>query len=169
MPQLYTSKKPLTLVFPIDWENKKILLGMKKRGFGVNKINGFGGKLEPGETVEQAAYRELLEESMVEAQNMIKVGLNMFTFEGDSVGLEVHVYLTTDYRGEPQETNEMRPEWYDFDKIPFEQMWTDDAYWLPKVLNHEKFVAQYHFAQDQTTILSETFNLVDTVPDDYEQ
>ena len=35
----------------------KLLLGYKKRGFGTGKINGFGGKVEQGETIMAAAIR----------------------------------------------------------------------------------------------------------------
>lgn len=54
--------KPTTLVFPIDEQNR-ILLGRKKRGFGANKYNGFGGKLDDGESFRACAIRELFEES----------------------------------------------------------------------------------------------------------
>jgi len=37
-----------------------VLLGLKKRGFGKGKWNGFGGKVEEGETIAQAAMRYLL-------------------------------------------------------------------------------------------------------------
>ena len=40
----------------------KLLLGLKKRGFGLGKINGIGGKVEEGESVEAAAVRETFEE-----------------------------------------------------------------------------------------------------------
>ena len=40
--------KPLSLVFVIDEKNEKVLLGRKKRGFGMGKWNGFGGKMDPG-------------------------------------------------------------------------------------------------------------------------
>ena len=53
--------KIVTLVFVHD--NQKVLLGYKKRGFGAGRWNGFGGKVETGETLEQAARRELKEES----------------------------------------------------------------------------------------------------------
>lgn len=37
----------------------QLLLGYKKRGFGKDMYNGFGGKVEPGESVSEAAHREL--------------------------------------------------------------------------------------------------------------
>ena len=55
-----TPKKLLTLVFLREGE--KVLLGMKKRGFGEGKWNGFGGKVEAGETIIEAAAREVKEE-----------------------------------------------------------------------------------------------------------
>ena len=36
--------------------------------------------------------------------------------------------------GEPRESEEMRPQWYRIDKLPFENMWIDDPHWLPIVL-----------------------------------
>lgn len=49
------AKKLLTLVF--IQEQTRILLGLKKRGFGQGLWNGFGGKVEKGETIEKAALR----------------------------------------------------------------------------------------------------------------
>ena len=40
----------------------EILLARKKRGFGVGKWNGAGGKPEPGEPIERTAIRETEEE-----------------------------------------------------------------------------------------------------------
>ena len=47
--------KQYTLVLVI--EGNKILLGLKKRGFGVGWWNGFGGKINNEETIEEAAKR----------------------------------------------------------------------------------------------------------------
>lgn len=47
--------KLFTLV--MVWKESQILLGLKKRGFGVGKWNGFGGKIEAVETVMHAAAR----------------------------------------------------------------------------------------------------------------
>jgi 8-oxo-dGTP diphosphatase/2-hydroxy-dATP diphosphatase len=50
-------RKLYTLIFVTDFKNEKILLGLKKRGFGVNKWNGLGGKVEPGESIIYGAKR----------------------------------------------------------------------------------------------------------------
>ena len=50
-----------SLIYPIN-ENGEILLGKKKRGMGVQKWNGFGGKVKEGETMRECAVRELYEE-----------------------------------------------------------------------------------------------------------
>ena len=49
------ARKVLTLAFIRDGD--QLLLGMKKRGFGAGKWNGFGGKVDPGETILQGAAR----------------------------------------------------------------------------------------------------------------
>ena len=58
------SIKDYTLVecFRTHEGKRQLLLGMKKRGFGVGKWNGFGGKFDAGETVRDCALRELEEE-----------------------------------------------------------------------------------------------------------
>lgn len=50
-----TKSKLYTLAFIRDGNN--ILLGMKKRGFGAGRWNGFGGKVDADETILQAAKR----------------------------------------------------------------------------------------------------------------
>ena len=97
------TNKVLTLAFVR--ESTRILLGYKKTGFGNGRWNGFGGKVEKGETIEHAAKRELLEESGLTADTLKKVGLLMFEFIGDPQLLEVHVFETSEYKGTPYETD----------------------------------------------------------------
>ncbi|CAN0261386.1 unnamed protein product, partial [Ectocarpus fasciculatus] len=61
-----------------DDDAKEILLGMKKRGFGEGKWNGFGGKVESGESVDEAAKRELMEEAGVTARELSLRGRLIF-------------------------------------------------------------------------------------------
>jgi hypothetical protein len=39
----------------------------------------------------------------------------------------------------------MKPEWFGFDEIPYSEMWPDDEYWLPKVLEGKKIVGSFFF------------------------
>lgn len=137
-------KKVLTLCFPI--KDSQVLLGLKKRNFGVGIWNGFGGKVEQGETIEEGAIRELKEESSIVANKIEKIGILNFEFQNDpEILLEVHIFLVKDFSGEPEETEEMKPEWFDVNNLPFDQMWAGDKYWLPLVLNSRKFKGRFLF------------------------
>ena len=57
-------RKILTLC--IINRGNEVLLGMKKKGFGQGKWNGFGGKVMPHEEIEDAARREVFEEAGIE-------------------------------------------------------------------------------------------------------
>ena len=78
----------------------EILLGLKKRGLGEGKWNGFGGKVEPGETIVEGAIRELKEECGLHATDLKKIGVLEFEFEGNEILFEVHVFETYKYCGE---------------------------------------------------------------------
>ena len=135
--------KQLTLVFVI--ESNRVLLGYKKRGFGSGRFNGFGGKVEPNESLEAAALRELQEEAGIIADNLESVGTLEFSFVDNEDRLQVHLFVTTQFEGVPVETEEMRPEWFVFSDVPYEHMWPDDRYWLPQVLQGERCQGSFHF------------------------
>ncbi len=133
----------------------EVLLGLKKAGFAAGKINGIGGKVEPGETVVAAAVRELEEEVgiRVAEQDLGLVGHFTFLFSAEPAWSQtVHVFLTSTWQGESEESREMAPAWYAVDAIPFEQMWQDNAHWLPRVLAGERVRACYTYAEDNETI-----------------
>ncbi|KAM6967179.1 oxidized purine nucleoside triphosphate hydrolase [Tautogolabrus adspersus] len=152
------SPKLLTLVLVV--RPGRVLLGMKKRGFGEGKWNGFGGKVQPGETIEDAARRELQEESGLTVDDLKKVGNITFEFVGETQLLDVHVFRADDYHGEPTESEEMRPQWFESDKIPFSEMWADDIMWFPLLLQNKKFVGHFKF-QGHDVILSHTLEEVE--------
>lgn len=132
-------------------QHPRVLLGMKKRGFGAGRWNGFGGKVSDGETIEEAARRELREECGIDAVVMEKHGILLFDFEIDrDLSLEVHVFKVQSWRGEPRETEEMRPQWFDFMEIPFSKMWPDDLYWVPLFIKDRKFRGRFLFDRQST-------------------
>jgi 8-oxo-dGTP diphosphatase/2-hydroxy-dATP diphosphatase len=136
-------KKLLTLC--IVHQGDRVLLGMKKRGFGEGRWNGFGGKVAAGETIEEAARREMREEAGVEVKELEKMGILEFEFQGNPEILEVHVFRAQDFTGEPTESEEMRPKWYCVDEIPFDSMWPDDKFWIPMFLKDKKFKGRFLF------------------------
>ncbi|KAJ1905286.1 hypothetical protein LPJ81_002006 [Coemansia sp. IMI 209127] len=153
-----------TLIFPMDDKEDRVLLGMKKRGFGQNKINGFGGKVEPAESISQGATRELLEESGLQCTaEPEQCGLLLFYFENDPVAMEVHVFLAKAFDGQPEETDEMRPQWFNIHQMPFGQMWADDSFWWPYVLEGKKFVGRFWIKADQLTITRQELRPVDSL------
>jgi len=131
-------KQPVTILF-LRREGE-ILLAMKKRGFGVGKWNGVGGKVEPGETPLQAAIRECEEEIGVTPQHVHKLcELDFYLTNDPDFNNYAHVYEATTWQGEPHETDEMAPQWFALTAIPYDKMWGDDRLWLPKVLAGERF------------------------------
>lgn len=141
-------RKTLTLCIPM--KDDKVLLGMKKRGFGAGRWNGFGGKVEQGESIEQAAMRELHEEVGIKTGELRKVGILDFIFQDDPKILEVHAFTLKGFSGEPVETEEMRPQWFSVKDIPFSQMWSDDEFWFPLLLAGKKFKGEFLFDQPST-------------------
>src|SRR6185436_20735723 len=108
--------KNATLVFLIKLKNKKITdicLAMKKRGFGVNRWNGTGGKVKENEKIEEAARRETKEEIGVIVDDLNKVGELFFFFSNNPAWDQlVHVYFCKSWSGEPAESEEMKPQWF---------------------------------------------------------
>lgn len=146
--------REVTLVFPVL--STRVLLGLKKDGFGHGRFAGFGGGLEASETPAQAAVRELFEECGLEAQpeELEPAGLIEFGFPSKSSwNQRVHVFLLRSWSGEPSESDEMRPVWFEREDLPFSQMWDDARYWLPRVLEGQVLQARYVFGSDNETVL----------------
>ncbi len=133
-------------------QSPKILLGMKKRGFGAGRWNGFGGKLNEGETIEEALKRETKEEAGVEINDFDKVGIIEFEFKGNPEILEVHIFRVSDFSGEPAESEEMKPQWFNQDALPFDSMWPDDIHWFPFFLSGKKFRGRFLFGKNDVIL-----------------
>lgn len=146
--QLNTPVKNRTLCFFI--KNGRILLGLKKRDFGKGKYLGIGGKVDDGETIEQAAIREVKEEVGIVPHNIRKIGILDFYFPyKEDWNQQVHVFIAEDYDGNIKETEEMKPEWFAIDEVPYSSMWEDAIYYIPLLLKNQNFRLEFTFDKDQ--------------------
>lgn len=145
----WTPRERANLCFIV--RDGRVLLIHKKRGLGAGKINGPGGKLEPGETALHAAIRETQEEIGVTPLELEERGVLRFQFT-DGYSLICTVFVARDFCGEPIETAEAIPQWFALDAIPFDAMWADDRHWLPQTLAGERFDAWFVF--DGETMLT---------------
>lgn len=153
-------KKTLTLVFFV--RENKILLGYKKRGFGSNRWNGFGGKVEEGEGIKEAAKREALEEVGLEITALEKRAIHQFSFVDNPEILEVHTFWVRKWGGVPQETEEMRPQWFSLEEIPYDHMWPDDILWLPQFLKGKFLKTKFLFGERDAVLEYDVQEVVKT-------
>jgi 8-oxo-dGTP diphosphatase len=134
-----------TLLFVL--RDGQILLIHKKTGLGAGKINGPGGRIDPGETPRQGAIREVQEELCVTPTGVNEAGELYFQFV-DGYALYGVVFTGTGFEGELCETREAAPLWTSIDRIPYEKMWADDALWLPLLLQGRSFRGYFIFDGD---------------------
>ena len=148
-----------TLLFVV--RDGRILLIRKKRGLGAGKINGPGGKLDLRETPLAGAIREVEEEIGVTPTGVEQRGEIRFQFT-DGLALHGFVFLASGCDGQPRETDEAAPIWTSVDRIPYGEMWADDALWMPWLLAGRKFSGRALF--DGDALLDQRF---ETLPADH--
>ena len=134
-----------TLLFVL--RDGQILLIHKKTGLGAGKINGPGGRIDPGETAFQGAIREVQEELCVTPTDVRKAGELSFQFT-DGYSLHGSVFTARGFAGELCETREATPIWTPLERIPYDRMWADDALWLPMLIEGRGFRGFFIFEGD---------------------
>ena len=137
-------------------KDNKILLAEKKRGFGIGKFNGIGGKVEKDETIEEAMIRETQEEIGVTPTNFTQMATITFDewVNDEEKQVIMSVFVAQSYIGKIVETDEMRPKWFNISDIPYEKMIEDDKIWLPEVLKGNKLNARFVFDKEFKMISS---------------
>lgn len=152
-------RKPIRVVLCLPLrtapDGERVLLGLKKRGFGKGRIVAPGGKIEPGEGPAQAAARELAEETALEVDpgDLVHAGNVHFVFPARPASdMACAVFLAPTATGAERETDELAPRWYPVEALPLGRMWEDSALWLPALLSGERFTARVTLAADNLAV-----------------
>ena len=140
----------------------RILLQRKSAGrFGEGKWNGPGGKVRPGETPLECVVREVREETGLTVSDLTEHGVVDFYFgEKPEPDWVVHIYSTSNFAGEPREGEEGELRWWSLDEIPYGEMWPDDAYWLPVLLQGKHFRGVFIYDVEGTRLLSHRLDVM---------
>jgi 8-oxo-dGTP diphosphatase len=95
------------------------------------KWNGLGGKFEPGETPEECARREILEESGLRVKKLVLKGLLSFPLFARDEDWYAFVFVGTDFEGSLIESPEGTLQWIDDSKLTELNLWEGDRIFLP--------------------------------------
>ncbi len=139
-----------TICFLVNKKTKLVCLALKKRGHGEGRWNGAGGKPKAGETLEDAVRRETYEELGVKIINLVLVAEIEFKDLPTKSSHAATAYICNGWEGEPAESEEMKPQWFEIDQIPYDEMWSADKIWIPLVLKGEKIKAVFEYSEGDT-------------------
>jgi 8-oxo-dGTP diphosphatase len=122
----------------------RVLLIRKRRGHGGGRINGPGGKPEPGESPLECVLRETEEEVGVRPAGARLAGVFRFV-DQESADWLGFIFVAGTCTGTPRTTAEAIPAWYPLDELPLGEMWDSDRHWLPRVLAGERLEGDFLF------------------------
>ena len=119
----------------------------KKNDYNHDKWIGVGGHLEKDETIDQAAIREIKEETGLDVHSLSCSGEVLFVY--DDYQEKMYVYEITDFSGELIECNEGDLKWIPIKDIYNYPMWEGDKVFLPLLINNKPFFnIELHYKND---------------------
>lgn len=95
------------------------------------KWNGLGGKLEPGESPEECAIREIFEESGLKVKNPLFKGFLTFPGFANEEDWYAFVFLANEFEGELIESAEGYLSWIPDEELLGLNLWEGDLIFIP--------------------------------------
>ena len=136
--------KLATLCYLKNNDKTLMLFRNKKPGdTHKGKWNGLGGKVEPGETPEQCAIREVQEESGLTTINLKLHGVITFPMFDGMDDWYVFVFTITEFEGEMIESPEGELAWIPDEKLLELNLWDGDRIFLPWLKQDKFFSAKF--------------------------
>ncbi len=121
----------LSSVIYIEKDEKYLMLHRTRKENDTNKDKwiGVGGKFEEGETPEECARRETLEETGLTLDNLFYRGI--VTFVSDKYPAEqMHLFTSTAFSGRIRDCDEGELDWIEKEKLLSLPIWEGDKIFL---------------------------------------
>ena len=136
----------------------QVLLGIKQEKIGAGLWNGPGGKIEPGQTSEEALLDECRTEAGIIPVSYCYRGKVEYRFDTGKV-LPVHFFHVTSYSGEVGNGNQREMKhwrWWNETELPYEKMMEADKRVFPLVLagNNVRGVVNYTTQEPKPKLIS---------------
>lgn len=134
----------------------EVLVGRKLTGLGAGRAVAPGGKIQPGESREDAVVREVAEETgiAIDRGALEPRGMIDYTFPTKPEWSQrSFVFVCRSFSGDGEPSDELDPEWWPVAHIPFERMWGDARSWLPEVLHGGSVNAAFEFGRDLASVV----------------
>lgn len=123
----------------------------KQNDMHAGKWNGLGGKLEPGETPEECALREIWEESGIKVKNLHWKGFLTFPQFANQEDWYAFVFIADADQEMIIDSNEGELRWIPNDKILELDLWEGDRIFLPWLDQPRFFSAKFNY-QDKKLV-----------------
>ena len=103
----------------------------KQNDMHAGKWNGLGGKLEPGETPEECAIREIREESGLVASSPLLKGILTFPAFDGIEDWYAFVFVVREFEGQLIDSREGILRWVDNSEVLDLELWEGDRIFIP--------------------------------------
>lgn len=162
----FSDRLPLQAVVIFLIYEDEVLLAKKLNKIGQGLWNGYGGKIEPGETKLECALRELEAESdiVLSPRDLEEMGcVDCITYgdpTGESIQSSMRVTIFTarlKERPQARATAEMgEPRWFPVTELPYQEMIPADLDWMPYIFAGRKTYACVYLGPGQKTRVRDT-------------
>ncbi len=115
----------------------------------LGKWNGLGGKLEPGETPEQCARREILEESGLVVDRLVWKGILTFPGFANDEDWYTFIYLANVFPGELVDSPEGELSWIPDSEVLELNLWAGDRIFIPWLERPEFFSGMFRYVDGE--------------------